>query len=162
MLHASIGYLLMTPSSEKIQTPAAETPTSPSSCNHSIDQWPSARCYKTKVSNAGITKPGLHSCTYRPLGNISNLLPHKLLQFIRTFCIRRVLVVVSSTIVEDQHSIFDEILWCWIHVLLMFFLHGRQIHWLLDHFVIIRNLVTIDRLRKRPGCTMVLHIVQQM
>ena len=44
----------------------------------------------------------------------------------------------------------------------MFLLHGRQIHGLLDHFIVIRNLIAIDRLGKGPCGAVVLHIVQKM
>ena len=100
--------------------------------------------------------------TYRPLWNIPDLLPHELLKLVCALSIGCGLIIVASAIVEYQHGVLDEILWGRVQVLLMLLFHGRQIHGLHDYLVVVWNLIAVDGLGKWPGCTMVLHIVQQV
>ena len=45
-----------------------------------------------------------------PLRHILDTLPHELLQFIRTFRVRRRLVIVPPAVIENEPGILDEIL----------------------------------------------------
>ena len=100
--------------------------------------------------------------SYRPLRNLLDLGKHKFLQLIRALGIRRRLVVILATIIENQLGVPDEILRRRVQVLLVLLLHGAQVHRLLDHLVVIRHLVAVDRLRERPRRPVVLHIVEQV
>lgn len=88
--------------------------------------------------------------TYRPLWDIPDLLPHEFLQFVRTLRVRRILVVVFPTVVENQHGILDEILRRRVHVFLMFLFHGRKIHRLLNDLIVVRDFISVHRLSKWP------------
>lgn len=88
--------------------------------------------------------------TYRPLRNRLDLRPHELLQLIGALRVRGRLIVILAAIIEDEARIADEVLRSGVKVLLMLLLHRAKIHWLLDHLIVIRDLVAIDWLREGP------------
>ena len=88
--------------------------------------------------------------TYRPLRNRLDLLPHKLLQLIRTLRIRCVLSVVFPAVIVYQPRILDEVFRRVILVAFQLRLHRTQIHRLGDHVVVILHLIPIDRVCERP------------
>lgn len=100
--------------------------------------------------------------TYRPLWNPLDLLPHVLLQLIRTLRIRRRLIVIFPAIVIYQLRIPDEVLGRVILIALELRLHGAEIHRLGDDVVVIRHLVPIDRMRERPRRAVVLQVVEEV
>lgn len=100
--------------------------------------------------------------TYRPLRNRLNLLPHVLLQLIRTLRIRRRLIVVFPAVIVYQLRIPDEVLRRVILIALQLRLHGAEIHRLGDDVVVIRHLIPVDRVRERPRGAVVLQIVEQV
>ena len=75
--------------------------------------------------------------THRPLWDVANLLPHELVQLVRTLGVRCTFVVVPTAVVEDQHGVFDEVLWGGVHVLLVLLFHRRQVHGFLDDLVVV-------------------------
>lgn len=100
--------------------------------------------------------------TYRPLWNPLDLLPHILLQLIRTLRIRRRLIIIFPAIVIYKLRIPDEVLRRVILIALELRLHGAKIHRLGDDIVVIRHLVPIDRMRERPRGAVVLQVVEEV
>jgi hypothetical protein len=71
--------------------------------------------------------------------------------------IRRRLAVIGSTIIEDQFSIVNELVWRRVLVGIQFLFHRRQVHRFLDNRVIVGDFFFVDGLHERPGGGMVLH-----
>ena len=98
----------------------------------------------------------------RPFWDILNLLPHEFLKLVGRLRIRRVLVVVLAAVIENEICVFDEILRRKVLVGFEFAFHGAEIHRFFDDFVVISNIVAVDRNEKGPSRVMVLEVVEEM
>lgn len=98
----------------------------------------------------------------RPLGDGLDLVPHVLLELVGRLGVGGALVVVLAAVVEDEAGVFDEFLGRRVLVGLELRLHGREVHRLLDHLVVIRDVVSVDRVQEGPGRLVVLHVVEKV
>lgn len=100
--------------------------------------------------------------THRPLRDGLDLGPHELLELIGALGIRGRLVVVATTVIEDELGVADEVLGGGVEVFFVLFFHGGQVHGFFDDFVVVGHFVAVDRLREGPAGAVVLHVVQQV
>lgn len=98
----------------------------------------------------------------RPFRHGLNLLPHKSFEFVGGLGVGRALVVVFAAVVEDELGVLDEVLWGGILVCLELALHGAKIHGLLNHVVVVRHIISINRDKERPCRIMVLEVIEQV
>lgn len=98
----------------------------------------------------------------RPFRHGFDLLPHESFQLIGRLGIRRAFVVVFATVVEDEPGVFDKVLGGGILVSLELALHGAKIHGLLNHVVVVRNIIAINRDKEGPCRVMVLEVIEQV
>lgn len=98
----------------------------------------------------------------RPFRHGFDLLPHESFEFIGRFGVGRAFVVVFAAVVKDELGIFDEILGSAILVCFELALHGAEIHGLLNHVVIVRHIISINRDKERPCGVVVLEVIEQV
>merc|ERR1719206_1293666 len=77
------------------------------------------------------------------------LLSEKVFQVFRGFRDWGVWLVEKTAVLEDSHHVADKLAQLAVVLLRDALLNGLQIHWLLDHFVIIGHKSRIDRFLKR-------------
>lgn len=98
----------------------------------------------------------------RPFRHGFDLLPHEAFELVGRLGVGRAFVVVFATVVEDELGVFDKVLGGGILVCLELALHGAKIHGLLNHVVVVRNIVSINRDEERPCRVMVLEVIEQV
>lgn len=98
----------------------------------------------------------------RPFRHGFDLLPHESFEFVGRLGVGRALVVVFAAVVEDELGVFDKVLGGGILVCLELALHGAKIHGLLNHVVIVRHVISINRDKERPCRVVVLEVIEQV
>lgn len=96
----------------------------------------------------------------RPLGDGLDLYPHVLFQLVGRLGIRRRLVVVLATVVEDELSVPGKVFRRLVLVGLQLLLHGAEVHGLLDDVVVVGHIVLVDGVEERPGRLVVLKVIK--
>jgi hypothetical protein len=120
--------------------------------------FPIYYCYRFYVEERLAKNSGVSLSFW--LKNFSNLFAFYTVNGARQegyLVIRRRLAVVGSTIIEDQFSIVNELVWGRVLVGIQFLFHRRQVHRFLDNRVIVGDFFFVDGLHERPGGGMVLH-----
>lgn len=98
----------------------------------------------------------------RPFRHGFDLLPHESLELISRLGVGRAFVVVFAAVVEDEPGVFDKVLGGGILVCLELALHGAKIHRLLNHVIVVRNIIAINRYKERPCRVMILEVIEQV
>jgi hypothetical protein len=98
----------------------------------------------------------------RPFRHGFDLLPHEPFELVGRLGVWCALVVVLATVVEYEPGVFDKVFGSGILICLELALHGAEIHGLLNHVVIVRNIISINRDKERPCRVMILEIIEQV